>query len=122
MAPAEDTELQELRQRRVRELQQSQGSPAAANPQDAYAAAQRADMERREAERQEILRRIFTPEARERLGRLRLAKPDVAQAVEQQVVQLASTGRLGRPVDDAMLRALLERIAPERREVTITRR
>ncbi|MCI4323710.1 MAG: DNA-binding protein [Thermoplasmata archaeon] len=121
MAPAEDTELQELRQRRVRELQQSQAAPTA-NPQDAYAAAQRADMERREAERQEILRRVFTPEARERLGRLRLAKPDVAQAVEQQVVQLASTGRLGRPVDDAMLRALLERIAPERREVTITRR
>ncbi len=48
-----------------------------------------------------------------------MAKPDIAQAVEQQVIQLASTGRLGRPVDDAMLRALLERIAPDRREVEI---
>jgi programmed cell death protein 5 len=122
MARPEDAELDELRRRRVRELQENQAGTTASLPQDAYAAAQRAEMDRREAERQEILRRIFTPEARERLGRLKMAKPDVAQAVEQQVIQLASTGRLGRPVDDAMLRALLERISPERREVKITRR
>ena len=90
---------------------------------DAYAqAAQQADLQRREAERAEVLRRLLTPEARERLGRIRLAKPDVANAVEQQVIGLAASGRLARQVDDATLRALLERIMPQRREINITRR
>jgi DNA-binding TFAR19-related protein (PDSD5 family) len=42
--------------------------------------------------------------------------------VEQQLLSLAASGRLQRQVDDATLRALLERIMPDRREITITRR
>jgi programmed cell death protein 5 len=115
----DDSELAELRRRRVQQLQQEQAGAAAPNP---YAAAQQAEYDRREAERAEILRRIMTPEARERLGRIRLAKPDVANAVEQQVISLAASGRLQRMVDDNTLRALLERLMPERREIKITRR
>jgi len=119
MAYGEDSELDELRRRRVRQIQDMQGSEA----QNAQAyAAQEAEMARREQERSEILRRILTPEARERLARIRLAKPDVASAVEQQLIALAASGRIQRAVDDVTLRALLERIAPERREIKITRR
>lgn len=119
MAYGEDPELAELRRRRMRQIQDSQVSDAA-NAQ-AYAA-QEAEMARREQERTEILRRILTTEARERLARIRLAKPDVAAAVEQQLIALAASGRIQRAIDDATLRALLERIAPERREIKITRR
>ncbi len=119
MAYGEDPELNELRRRRLRQIQEMQGSEAATA--QAYAA-QEAEMQRRDAERSEVLRRILTPEARERLGRIRLAKPEVAQSVEQQLISLAASGRLQRQVDDATLRALLERIAPERREISITRR
>lgn len=119
MAYGEDAELAELRRRRMRQLQDLQASEAA-NAQ-AYAA-QEAEAQRREAERSEVLRRILTPEARERLGRIRLAKPDVAGAVEQQLIALAASGRIQRQIDDATLRSLLERIAPERREINITRR
>ncbi len=120
MAYPEDSELAEIRRRKIQELQTAGGgNPAAAN---AYASAQQAEYERRESERQEILRRVLTTEARERLGRIRLAKPDVASAVEQQVISLAASGRLTRPIDDPTLRALLERIMPERREIKITRR
>ncbi|HTT35623.1 MAG TPA: DNA-binding protein [Thermoplasmata archaeon] len=114
-----DAELSELRKRRVRELQEMQAG-AAANPY--VAQVQQAEQERREAERSEVLRRLLTPEARERLARIRLAKPDVAQAVEQQVIGLAAQGRLQRQIDDTTLRALLERIMPNRREIHITRR
>ncbi|MFI5413298.1 MAG: DNA-binding protein [Candidatus Lutacidiplasmatales archaeon] len=119
MAYGEDSELEELRRRRVQQIQNLQTSESA-NSQ-AYAA-QEAEMSRREQERTEILRRILTPEARERLARIRLAKPDVANSVEQQLIALAASGRIQRAVDDATLRALLERIAPERREIKITRR
>ncbi|HTW40411.1 MAG TPA: DNA-binding protein [Thermoplasmata archaeon] len=119
MAQGDDSELNELRRRRLQQLQQQQMQESV-NPQ-AYAA-QEAEMARREAERADALRRILTPEARERLGRIRLAKPDVAASVEQQLLQLAASGRLQRQVDDATLRSLLERIMPERRDITITRR
>jgi len=119
MAYGDDAELAELRRRRMQQLQEMQSSEAV-NSQ-AYAA-QDAEMARREQERTEILRRILTPEARERLARIRLAKPDVASAVEQQLIALAASGRIQRAIDDATLRALLERIAPERREIHITRR
>jgi programmed cell death protein 5 len=119
MVYGEDPELAELRRRRMRQLQDMQANEAA-NAQ-AYAT-QEAEAQRREAERSEVLRRILTPEARERLGRIRLAKPEVAGAVEQQLIALAASGRIQRQIDDATLRSLLERIAPERREINITRR
>jgi programmed cell death protein 5 len=119
MAYGDDAELAELRRRRLQQLQQMQSSEAA-NAQ-AYAA-QEAEMARRDQERTEILRRVLTTEARERLARIRLAKPEVAAAVEQQLIALAASGRIQRAIDDVTLRALLERIAPERREIRITRR
>jgi programmed cell death protein 5 len=120
MATGDEAELNELRRRRMRELQEMQYA-AAGGPTGAYAA-QQAEADRREAERAEALRRILTPEARERLGRIRLAKPEVAQSVEQQLLALAASGRLARAVDDTMLRSLLERIMPEKREIRITRK
>jgi programmed cell death protein 5 len=120
MAAGDESELNELRRRRLRELQEMQYAASANNP--AAYAAQQAEADRREAERSEALRRILTPEARERLGRIRLAKPEIAQSVEQQLLSLAASGRLARAVDDTMLRSLLERIMPEKREIRITRR
>jgi programmed cell death protein 5 len=116
-----DSELAELRRRRLQQIQQMQTSQ---NPEamNAAYAQQQAERDRRDAERSEALRRLMTPEARERLGRIRLAKPDVAQAVEQQVLALAASGRLQRAIDDVTLRAILERVMPERRDITITRR
>ncbi|HXQ93606.1 MAG TPA: DNA-binding protein [Thermoplasmata archaeon] len=116
-----DAELAELRRRRLQQIQQMQASQSPDAMNAAYAQ-QQAERDRRDSERSEALRRIMTPEARERLGRIRLAKPEVAQAVEQQVLALAASGRLQRAIDDVTLRAILERVMPERRDITITRR
>jgi programmed cell death protein 5 len=116
---ADDPELAELRRRRMQQIQENQASDSA-NAQ--VYAAQEAERDRREAERAEALRRILTPDARERLGRIRLAKPDVAASVEQQLLALAASGRIQRQIDDPTLRSLLERIAPDRRDIRITRR
>ena len=120
MSYQEDPELAALRQRRVRELQEMQARATGGDPM--AVAAQNAEAQRREAERFEVMRRLLTPEARERLARIRLAKPDVAASIEQQIMSLAAAGRLQRQIDDNTLRALLERIMPEKREIHITRR
>jgi programmed cell death protein 5 len=119
VAYSDDPELAELRRRRMQQLQEMQANEGA-NAQ--VFAAQEAERQRRESERSEVLRRILTTDARERLGRIRLAKPEIAGAVEQQLLALAASGRIQRPIDDPTLRALLERIAPDRRDIRITRR
>jgi len=60
-----------------------------------------------EARRQEILRRILTPEARERLSNLKLVRPDLAKLVEDQLVALALQGRISKPITDEELKAIL---------------
>ncbi len=109
----EDEELEELRRRKLMELRAQQEELSEVREKTAAL----------EAQRQAILRGVLTPEARERLGRLRTAYPQVAAAVEQQLIMLAQSGRLGNQrIDDSTLRQLLERVVPQRREIRIERR
>ena len=111
----QDAELEELRRRKMAQLQQSQESQLQ----------QQAMMEERakqmEAERQEIMRQLLTPEARERLAKVRMAYPDVAAAVEEQLIRLMQMGRIQNQIDDATLKAILRQISPQRREIKIER-
>ena len=75
-----------------------------------------------QAQRQTILRQILTPEARERLGRIELAYPELADSIENQLIALAQSGRVQRAIDDATLKQILERVMPKRREIKIERR
>lgn len=108
----EDPELMALRQKRMAELQQQAQNQAAQQEQ-----AQRVEMQK-----QNVLRQILTPEARDRLANIRLANPQMAASVENQLIQLAQSGRLAGVIDDTMLRNILTQIAPQHREITIERR
>lgn len=72
-----------------------------------------------EARRQEILRKILTPKARERLANLKIVKPELAESIEVQLIQLASTGRVPLPIDDDTLRQILSRLSSSRREIKV---
>ncbi len=107
----EDPELNEIRRRKLMELQQQQEVQADTHRQS----------EAVEAQRQNILRGILTPEARERLGRLKIAYPDVAGQVEDRIIMLAQSGRLNTMIDDPTLKEILARVVPSKREITIKR-
>lgn len=70
--------------------------------------------EKEQGERKEILRRIMTPEARERLSRVKLVKPEFAQQIEEQLIYLAQSGRLRSQVDDAMLKKILAQLQQDK--------
>ena len=111
---SDDDELERLRQKRLRDLENQQALQV-------EAARNQMDMEgEMAARRQAIIRQILAPEARERLGRLRTAHPDLAALVEDQLINLAQSGRLGKQVTDGDLRAILRKLAPQKREISIT--
>ena len=107
MAGVDDEELEQIRQRRLAELQAR--------------AAEEEARRRQEAEKAAIMRAILTPEARQRLTNLRMARPEAAEAVENYLIQLARSGRIKGQITDDVLRELLERIAPKKRETRIVR-
>jgi len=69
---------------------------------------------RREAERQAAMRVILTPEARQRLANLRLIKPELVAQLEEQLIQLANSGRIRLPITDEELKAILSRLTSKR--------
>ena len=74
---------------------------------------------RREAEadamRQKVLLVLLEPTARQRLANVRIVKPELAGAVENYLINAASTGRLNRALtDDELKQILLNLQAPKK--------
>lgn len=112
-----DDDLAQIRKARLEQLKQGHG-----DGRDVAAEGQQQEAEK-EA-RQAMLARILEPAAAERLGRIRLVKAERAQAVEEQLLMLARSGQLRGPVDEALLKKLLEAVAEQREEerIVISRR
>ncbi|MCJ2554605.1 MAG: DNA-binding protein [Candidatus Thermoplasmatota archaeon] len=108
----DEKELEAIRRRKLEELQRHAVDREAQEEVAAQA----------QAQRQTILRQILRPEARERLGRITLAYPDLAQDIENRLIALAQSGRIDKAIDDASLRQILRAIIPKKREINIERR
>ncbi len=80
---------------------------------------------KREAEaatRQRVLLVVLDPQARQRLMNIRLVKPELAAAVENYLINAASSGRINRPLTDEELKQLLLRIQQPKKDFKIERR
>jgi programmed cell death protein 5 len=108
----EDQELSAIRAKRIQELQNESSSEAQKN-----------DLERKrqlEETRQHILSQVTTANARERLSRIALVKPDKARAVEDMIIRAGQSGSLTQKVDEAKLIQLLEQLSEQKKETKIT--
>ncbi len=74
-----------------------------------------------EVQKQALLRRILTPDARSRLTNLKMVKPEFAQQLELQLIQLAQQGKMSIPVTDEQLKEILVRLQSGRRDIKIRR-
>lgn len=74
-----------------------------------------------ERQKQSVLRQILTPEARQRLTNIRMVKPEFAEELEMQLIQLAQSGRLQNQVTDEQLKKTLAQLQSQRRDIKIRR-
>ncbi|MBW9222622.1 DNA-binding protein [Methanothermococcus sp. SCGC AD-155-C09] len=113
---------EELKRKKLLEMQQQ--AAANANPEideQALRMKQQYEMQKRK-----ILKQILSEPARARLSRVKLVKPELAEQVEVQLIQLAQMGRLQIPVSDNQLKILLDKIyemnKPKKKDIKFIRK
>ena len=120
------SELDEIRKRRMAELQQQAAMNADPQQIAQQQLAQQQMAQQRQAEMEaqlkEAMKQILTLEARGRLDNLRLTKPELVQNIEIQLLQSAQAGSLRGKVTDEQLKVLLKNLMGQKREIHITRR
>jgi len=106
--------LERLKQQRLLELQAQQ------QQQEQLQHAQ----QEAEAKKQSLMRQILAPEARQRLANIKIVRPEFAQQLEMQLIQVAQSGRVQLPISDEMLKRLLAQLMAQqtKRDIKITRR
>ncbi|KUO87140.1 MAG: DNA-binding protein [Thermoproteus sp. JCHS_4] len=97
-----DEELERLRQKKLKEMQEQ--------------AEARRRAEELAAQRRLALKRILTPEALARLDNLRIVRPELVEALEQQLISLAASGRVKLPITDEDLKDILAQIYEKSRK------
>ena len=63
--------------------------------------------ENQKAMREQMIKVLLTSEARERLYKIRMVKPDTAKIIEDNIIQLASSGRLKKAITDKEIKEFL---------------
>lgn len=104
----DDEEMEAIRQRKLDQLQKQQAS----NVQEENQAVL-------DAQKQAILRQILTEEARQRLANVKLARPQLAEAVELRLIQLSQQSTISEKISDLQLKEILRKLQGQKRETKI---
>ncbi|MBA7698704.1 MAG: DNA-binding protein [Promethearchaeota archaeon] len=98
-----DEELDSIRRRRLEELkQQAAQQQIAEDQQNEF-----------ESKKYQLMRKILSQEGRQRLENIRMVKPEFAEQIELQLIQLLKSGQLrgSIPLPDDAFKKLLEQIS-----------
>ncbi|MBY8984874.1 MAG: DNA-binding protein [Candidatus Lokiarchaeota archaeon] len=98
-----DDELEKIRRRKLEELQQQAA-------QQQVAESQQKDFEEK---KYLLMRKILSVEGRQRLENIRIVKPQYAEQIEIQLIQLFQSGKLrgAIPLPDKAFKNLLEQLS-----------
>ena len=110
-----DEELEKLKRKKLLELQQQRQFEDSIGEQEE----QQQDLENK---KKMILRAILTSKAKERLGNIKISRPEIAENLENQLIMLAQSGRLESKINDTQLKSILQKVIPKKRDINIRRR
>jgi programmed cell death protein 5 len=111
MSGNEDDELERIKKEKLQQLQQQAARQEIAKQQQ----------QELEAQKYMLMRQILSQEGRQRLENIKLVRPQFAELIEAQLIQLFQTGRLrGQiPLTDAQFKKLLEQITKSQKKKDI---
>ena len=104
-------DLDEIRRRRELELRRQLASEQQQSEQQKLL----------EKQKEAVLRQILTYEARQRLSRIRMVKPQFVEQIELQLIQIAQSGRVNLPINDDQLKEILIRLQSSPKKITFRR-
>ncbi|CAI2192805.1 15912_t:CDS:2 [Funneliformis geosporum] len=110
----DDSELQAIRQARLRELHAQHTAGGSSKPTEEDGEQKR----QKEETRQAMLTQILENQARERLARISMVKADKARAVEDLLIRMVQAGQLRGKVSEPQLIELLEQINQQQKPET----
>ena len=98
-----DEELDRIRRRKLEELKQQAAQQQIAEVQQ----------KEFESKKYQLMRKILSQEGRQRLENIRMIKPEFAEQIELQLIQLLQSGQLrgAIPLPDDAFKKLLEQIS-----------
>jgi programmed cell death protein 5 len=111
----DDDRLEELREKKMQELQEQAGGADAAEQQQAA-------QQQAEQQQEAMLKQHLTDGARQRLNAVEMSKPDFAKQVKQQVLALAQSGRVQGRIDEDQMKELLRELKPDDGGFNVRRR
>jgi len=106
-----DTELEQIRKRKLLSMQNRMGDEQRQGQAE----------QQMEAQKQALLSKILSPEARQRLNNLKMVKAEFAEQIEMQLIEMAQTGKLPIPLSDVQLKQILVQLQSRKREIKIRR-
>ena len=109
-------DLDKLREEKMQELRERKQG------QEGDAEAQQARQQEAEAQKKALLRQHLTDGARKRLNTVKMSKPEHGDKIEQQIVALAQSGRIGGQIDEEKMKQLLSELTPDSKSFDIKRR
>ncbi|MFW5927844.1 MAG: DNA-binding protein [Thermoplasmatota archaeon] len=107
-----DEELEEIKKRKMEQIKKQQESQEQQHEAE----------EQMRAQKKALLRKVMTADARERLGNIRVARPELAERIESQIISLAQRGATKGKIDDDTLKELLKKLKGNKKEINIKRR
>lgn len=116
---SDEEELEEIRKRRLAELQQQAVQQQAVQQQAAQQQIVESQQREFESKKYELMRKILSQEGRQRLENIRMVKPEFAEQIELQLIQLAQAGRLRGPLSDDAFKKLLQQISGKKKDFKI---
>ncbi|PVH13539.1 uncharacterized protein CXQ87_001645 [Candidozyma duobushaemuli] len=97
----DEAELNAIREARLAELQKNSGQQSA-----------------RSDEKISVLSQVLEPSARERLSRVRIVRPDRADAVEQYLVKMISMGSIRRKLGEQDIVEILDSLSRDEKKAS----
>ncbi|MBD3341946.1 MAG: DNA-binding protein [Candidatus Lokiarchaeota archaeon] len=108
---SEEDELEEIRKRKLQQMQEQAA-------QQQIAEAQQKEFEKK---KYNLMRKVLSQESRQRLENIRLVRPQFAQQVELQLIQLYRNGQLrgATPLTDQTFKKLLKQLTGKKKKFNI---